>query len=62
MHNWVLHRSGVNKTDKPRRALSVSFMDAKSKVDNSVFDKNLGKNNNDGGGFPEGSNVYPVIF
>ena len=40
----------------------MSFMDARSKIDHSIFNKNLGKNNNDGGGFPEGGNEYPVIF
>lgn len=28
IHNWVLHRSGVNKTDNPRRAFSIAYMDA----------------------------------
>lgn len=30
LHNWVLHRSGVNETDKPRRAFSVCYMDART--------------------------------
>jgi len=38
MHNWVLHRSGVNTTKNPRRALSISFMNANSKIKNKVFD------------------------
>lgn len=28
MHNYLIHRSGVNRTDTPRRALSVVYMDA----------------------------------
>ncbi|MDA0710045.1 MAG: phytanoyl-CoA dioxygenase family protein [bacterium] len=28
LHNWLMHRSGVNKTDTPRRAFSVAYMDA----------------------------------
>jgi hypothetical protein len=28
LHNWLLHRSGVNRTGGPRRAFSVAFMDA----------------------------------
>ena len=28
IHNWLLHRSGVNKTDRPRRAFSIAYMDA----------------------------------
>ena len=34
LHNWLLHRSGVNETDKPRRAFSVCYMDART-VDRS---------------------------
>ena len=30
LHNWLLHRSGVNETDKPRRAFSVCYMDART--------------------------------
>lgn len=28
IHNHLLHRSGINRTSKPRRALSVAYMDA----------------------------------
>ena len=28
INNLMLHRSGVNTTDSPRRALSVAYMDA----------------------------------
>ncbi len=28
LHNWMLHRSDVNRSDRPRRALSVCMMDA----------------------------------
>jgi hypothetical protein len=28
MHPWMLHGSGVNRTDRPRRAFSVTLMDA----------------------------------
>lgn len=30
LHNWLLHRSGVNRSDIPRRAFSVCYMDAKT--------------------------------
>lgn len=30
LHNWLLHRSGVNETDQPRRAFSVCYMDART--------------------------------
>jgi phytanoyl-CoA hydroxylase len=30
LHNWVLHRSDVNATDIPRRALSVCYMDGRT--------------------------------
>ena len=28
IHNWLLHCSGLNPTDTPRRAFSVVYMDA----------------------------------
>ena len=31
LHNWLLHRSGVNTTSQPRRAFSVAYMDAATK-------------------------------
>ena len=31
LHNWLLHGSDVNKTDIPRRAFSVCYMDAATK-------------------------------
>ena len=31
LHNYLLHGSGVNKTDIPRRAFSVCYMDAATK-------------------------------
>jgi phytanoyl-CoA hydroxylase len=31
IHNWLLHRSGVNSTTQPRRAFSAAYMDARSK-------------------------------
>ncbi|HYE04073.1 MAG TPA: phytanoyl-CoA dioxygenase family protein [Planctomycetota bacterium] len=30
LHNWLLHRSGINDTDIPRRAFSVCYMDART--------------------------------
>ncbi|MEM7125362.1 MAG: phytanoyl-CoA dioxygenase family protein [Chloroflexota bacterium] len=32
LHNFLLHRSGVNRTKMPRRALSVAYMDAETKA------------------------------
>lgn len=31
LHNFTLHRSGVNRTDAPRRAFSINYMDAATK-------------------------------
>lgn len=31
LHNWLLHSSGVNSTDIPRRAFSVCYMDARTR-------------------------------
>jgi polysaccharide pyruvyl transferase WcaK-like protein len=30
LHNWLLHRSGVNRTDAPRRALTTCYMDGRT--------------------------------
>jgi ectoine hydroxylase-related dioxygenase (phytanoyl-CoA dioxygenase family) len=30
LHNWLAHRSGVNRTGAPRRAFSVCYMDART--------------------------------
>ena len=32
IHNWVLHRSGVNGTGRPRRAFSIAYMDAATRT------------------------------
>ncbi|MCC7492616.1 MAG: phytanoyl-CoA dioxygenase family protein [Fimbriimonadaceae bacterium] len=40
LHNYVLHRSGVNTTSRPRRAFSVVYMDAAT------------RRRSDGGEFP----------
>lgn len=31
LHNWLMHRSGINKTGSPRRALSVAYMDSSTR-------------------------------
>lgn len=31
LHNWLLHGSDVNKTDTPRRAFSVCYMDGRTR-------------------------------
>ncbi len=43
LHNWLLHASDVNRTDIPRRAFSVCYMDARTIASNgeqfsTVFD------------------------
>ncbi len=32
LHNWLLHSSDVNRTDRPRRAFSVCYMDARTRT------------------------------
>jgi len=34
MHNYLLHASDVNRTESPRRAFSVCYMDARTKASN----------------------------
>ncbi len=31
LHNWLLHRSGVNRMDVPRRAFSACYIDARTR-------------------------------
>jgi phytanoyl-CoA hydroxylase len=45
LHNWLLHGSDVNKTDIPRRAFSVCYMDAATKANNGeTFSRIFGEN------------------
>jgi phytanoyl-CoA hydroxylase len=30
LHNWLIHRSGINRTDRPRRAFSCCYLDART--------------------------------
>lgn len=34
LHNWLLHASDVNRTDIPRRAFSVCYMDGRARASN----------------------------
>jgi ectoine hydroxylase-related dioxygenase (phytanoyl-CoA dioxygenase family) len=34
LHNWLLHSSDVNRTEIPRRAFSVCYMDANTQASN----------------------------
>ncbi len=34
LHNWLVHGSDVNRTDIPRRAFSVCYMDARTRASN----------------------------
>ena len=61
MHNWVIHSSGTNVTERPRRALSINYMDARSKLDTSRFETFQGGELRSTG-YPEGGNEFPVIF
>lgn len=46
LHNYTLHRSGVNTIERPRRAFSVVYMDAatRSTLDDRSFPKIFGDN------------------
>jgi phytanoyl-CoA hydroxylase len=45
LHNYLLHRSGVNRTDRPRRAFSVVYMDGATRRvrDGSEFPRVFGQ-------------------
>ncbi|MEO8482227.1 MAG: phytanoyl-CoA dioxygenase family protein [Acidobacteriota bacterium] len=32
LHNWLIHRSGINHTDTPRRAMTTCYMDARTRT------------------------------
>ena len=32
MHNWLVHSSGTNPSDKARKAFSVNYLDARTRV------------------------------
>ena len=32
VHNWTIHRSGTNKSDKPRWAFSANYIDGRTKM------------------------------
>jgi phytanoyl-CoA hydroxylase len=61
MHNWVVHCSGVNSTDVSRRALSISYMDARSQLTVESFSKYVGGELQTTG-YPEGGLDFPRIF
>ncbi|MCC6446685.1 MAG: phytanoyl-CoA dioxygenase family protein [Armatimonadetes bacterium] len=46
LHNWLLHRSDVNRTDIPRRGFSVCYMDGRTRSvrDSRAFSIIFGKN------------------
>ena len=61
MHNWVIHCSGTNSTDVSRRALSISYMDARSQLKTDNFNSYIGGELKTTG-YPEGATKYPLIF
>jgi phytanoyl-CoA hydroxylase len=61
IHNWVIHSSGLNATARSRRALSVSFMDARTTLDDREFGGFLGGEHKSAG-YPEGGMSFPLIF
>jgi phytanoyl-CoA hydroxylase len=61
MHNWVIHCSGVNSTENSRRALSISYMDARSKLNLENFSHYVGGELKTTG-YPEGAMDFPKIF
>lgn len=68
LHNLTLHRSGVNTTTDPRRAISVAFIDSRSRYlpgDAAVGAGSAGTA--PGGARPHGASAmvrgeFPVVF
>lgn len=46
LHNWLLHRSGINQSATSRRAFSVCYMDGRTRSakEGRLFSRILGKN------------------
>jgi phytanoyl-CoA hydroxylase len=61
MHNWLVHCSGVNVSASPRRALSVSYMDANTRLQRTDFEQFVG-GDLASSGYPEGGADFPLIF
>lgn len=61
IHNWVVHSSGTNRTARARRALSVSYMDARTKLNEAEFGRFTGGELKSSG-YPEGGTHFPQIF
>eukprot|EP00040_Diaphanoeca_grandis_P020845 m.110820 g.110820 ORF g.110820 m.110820 type:complete len:291 (-) comp28072_c1_seq1:140-1012(-) len=62
LHNWTIHRSGVNNSkDMARRAFSVNYMDGTTQlVDQQAHTQHM--NENKATGYAEGSNYFHVVF
>jgi hypothetical protein len=60
IHNWVVHSSGVNVTERPRRALSVSYMDARTSLDEAEFGSFVGGELRSSG-YPQGGTRFPRL-
>lgn len=57
----VIHGSGVNRSANPRRALSISYMDAQTRFSREAFEAEVGGTNGSSG-YPEGGADFPLIF
>eukprot|EP00039_Didymoeca_costata_P020448 m.341296 g.341296 ORF g.341296 m.341296 type:complete len:285 (+) comp19986_c0_seq1:101-955(+) len=62
LHNWTIHRSGVNNSkDMARRAFSVNYMHGDTRiVKEDVYKQNLEESKSTG--YAEGSDYFPIIF
>ena len=59
LHNWTIHRSGVNSSAGPRRAFSVNYMLGSTNiVDHNTDLAATGTRT----GFAQGSDEFPVVF
>ena len=61
LHNWTIHRSGVNTSQTmARRAFSVNYMCGSTRISNpGALDAGLAE---EGTGYAEGADTFPVIF
>lgn len=59
LHNWLIHRSDINRTQSPRRAFSVCYIDARSKSfeESRPFPVVFGRGALDPGNLPKGKAI-----
>jgi phytanoyl-CoA hydroxylase len=62
LHNYTIHKSGQNFSQRPRRAYSVNYMDARTVLNSDSFAANASGRTQSAGGLSEGGETFVQIF